>query len=122
MLENAVHPIERLASIKQHAAQVQAAGSPSLTFNAYKKLVISAAQSYDKARKPPGLGSTRRQQIMAHDYVDYEESTPEPRTVQVHDIYTNLGTLLQLDPDPEHLAFMESNVPDDIILARIRMV
>ena len=60
MLENAVQPIKRLASIKEHAAQMQAAGSPPLTF---KKLVISAVKSYDKSRKTPGLGSTRRQQI-----------------------------------------------------------
>mgnify|MGYP001796668480 CR=1 FL=1 len=52
MLENVVQPIEWLASIKDHKAQMQAAGSPSLTFNASKKLVLSTAQSHDKARKP----------------------------------------------------------------------
>ena len=66
-------------------------------------------QSYDKARKTPGIGSTRRRQIMARKHVDYARSTPEPRTVQVHDIDTDLTTLLQPDPDPEYTAYAASH-------------
>ena len=42
---------------------------------------------------------------MANRHVDYARSTPEPRTVQVHDIDTDLTTLLQPEPDPGYLAF-----------------
>ena len=42
---------------------------------------------------------------MANRHVDYARSTPEPRTVQVHDIDTDLTTLLQPEPDPRYLAF-----------------
>jgi len=109
MLENAVQPIPFLANVKQQEAQLKVAGNPPLGFNGYLKLLISAAQSYDNQKKSPGLGAARRRQVLEHDVVGYGEhfgyaepyaSPPEPRHVQVHDIDTDVGTLLQPDPDP----------------------
>jgi len=108
LLQSAVQPIPELAMVRNQEEAMAAAGSARFTFQQYLKLLTSAAQSYDRNMRPTSRTAKRRT-VLAHDaYEDPDHSYYGPthelpvatREVQVHNIDTDIQSLLQPDPDP----------------------
>ena len=69
MLENAVHPIQELRTVKVQAAQYKTTTGSDLTYAQYCDLLASAAQQYDKQMALTNPCNAQRK-VYQHDMLD----------------------------------------------------
>ncbi len=66
MLENVVHPLMELRSVKDQAAQHQAHTGQALSYDQYCTLLLSASQAYDKQFAPKHAPRASKRAVYSH--------------------------------------------------------
>jgi hypothetical protein len=70
MLQNAIHPLEELHTIKTQADQHKTQSGTDLTYEQYMHLLVSAATNYEKQFLPKGCQcqSSPHRAVFAHNF------------------------------------------------------
>ena len=80
MLQNAVHPKEKLRQVKNQANQLQAFHGKGISYDSYCNLLLSAASNLDAKHAPKGRSSAAKRNVYVHDLGDFEDD-------KFHDAY-----------------------------------